>query len=315
MSTKLKKVKLKGNESFNFREGWLRKGMRCVEECETLFTEEDVMERLGVGSKMVKSIRFWLDATSVCEEKRINKGRGRAQYLTDSFGRVIADYDPYFDDIFTLFLIHYHIVSNDSMCMVWNIFFNEYEGQDFTKDNMIEVCADYLDKKMEPGATYSHKSFEDDCASVLKMYVGSDQSIGMFLDTSKDETEVHPEDSLACPLVELGLLQRSSKQRDAYIKAMPARGILDKLAVLYVITQNLPEDKVSVSIDDLLNAPNNIGRVFNLSRVAINEYLDQLRIAGYLTINRTAGLDMVYIESKMQPQDIMIEYYKKAQVQ
>lgn len=48
--------------------------------------------------------------------------------------------------------------------------------------------------------------------------------------------------------------------------------------------------------------------------MAINNYLDQLRIAGYLTINRTAGLDMVYVESPMKPQDIMTEYYTKAQV-
>lgn len=76
-----------------------------------------------------------------------------------------------------------------------------------------------------------------------------------------------------------------------------------------MITCNCAEAKNSVSIDDLLNAPNNIGKVFNLSRVAINNYLDQLRISGYLTINRTAGLDMVYVESMMKPQDIMIEYY------
>ena len=90
--------------------------------------------------------------------------------------------------------------------------------------------------------------------------------------------------------------------------------MLDKMAVLYVITCNLSNEKNSVSIDDLLNAPNNIGRVFNLNRVAINDYLDRLRIAGYLTINRTAGLDMVYVENVIQPQDIMAEYYTKAQV-
>ena len=79
INSKLKKVKLKGNESFNFREGWLRKGMRCVENCDVLFAQEDVMEQLGVGSKMVKSIRFWLQATALCVEKYINSGRSRAQ--------------------------------------------------------------------------------------------------------------------------------------------------------------------------------------------------------------------------------------------
>jgi len=301
MSSRIKKVKLKGNESFNFREGWLRKGMRCVNECPTLFSEDDVMERLGVGSKMVKSIRYWLQATGLSEERYINSGRARAQYLTEDFGKVVQKWDPYFDDIFTLFLLHYHIVSNQNLCMPWSIFFNEYDGQDFTKENMIEVCKDLLDRKMDEGSSFSENSFSDDCSSIIRMY---------FNQSTKED----PEESLSCPLSDLGLLQRSFRDKNAFNKAMPPRYSLDKLAVLYVITQNLSSDKNSVSIEDLQNAPNNVGRVYNLSRVAINDYLDQLRISGYLTINRTAGLDMVYVENLMQPQDIMIEYYKKAQV-
>ncbi|MBQ9849323.1 MAG: DUF4007 family protein [Clostridia bacterium] len=302
MITRIKKVKLKGNESFNFREGWLRKGMRCVEEDETLFSQDNVMERLGVGSKMVKSIRFWLQATGLCEEQYRNGGRSRAQVITQNFGEIIKENDPYFDDIFTLFLLHYHIVSNDALCMPWYIFFNEFDGQDFTKDNMVSTCKELLVKKMEEGFTFSDKSFEDDCSSVIRMYMNN---------TNIED----PEESLACPLAGLGLLQKSSKNKNAYTKAMPSKDTLDKLAVLYVITCNLSEEKNSVSIDDLLNAPNNIGRVFNLSRVAINDYLDQLRISGYLTINRTAGLDMVYVESMLTPQNIMSKYYAKAQVQ
>lgn len=301
MTIRIKKVKLKGNESFNFREGWLRKGMRCVKEDESLFSKDNVMEQLGVGSKMVKSIRYWLQATGLCEEQYRNGGRARAQVITEDFGEIIREKDPYFDDIFTLFLLHYHIVSNDVLCMPWYIFFNEFGGQDFTKENMISVCKELLVKKMEEGCTFSEKSFEDDCSSIIRMYMNS----GIIED---------PEESLACPLAGLGLLQKSSQNKSAYCKAMPSRESLDKLAVLYVITCNLSEGKNSVSIDDLLNAPNNIGRVFNLSRVAINNYLDQLRISGYLTINRTAGLDMVYVESMMRPQDIMTEYYTKARV-
>ncbi len=311
MSDRLKKVKLKGNESFNFREGWLRKGMRCVKEDQYLFSQEDVMEQLGVGSKMVKSIRFWLQATHLTEERYTNSGRKRSQFITADFGDIVAKFDPYFDDLFTLFLVHYHIVSNSTLCMVWNIFFNEYEGQDFTKENMIDSCRVLLDKKMEEGCAYSESSFADDCTSIIKMYINSHAG-DMISKNSVIDT--HPEESLDCPLIDLGLMQKSVKTKGAFIKSMPARGTLDKLAVLYVITKNLSESKPSVSIDDLLTAPNNIGRVFNLNRVAINEYLDQLRIAGYLTINRTAGLDMVYVEAMKKPEEIMTEYYKKAQV-
>lgn len=313
MNKKLKKVKLKGNESFNFREGWLRKGMRCVSECPNLFSQDDVMERLGVGSKMVKSIRFWLQATNLCEERYTNSGRSRSQYITEDFGQIINEWDPYFDDVFTLFLLHYQIVNNDTLCKVWNLFFNEFEGQDFTKENMIDACKSFLDKQMEEGCTYSERSFEDDCTSILKMYTKGEPSWDSFCDVNIIES--HPEDSLDCPLMELGLLQRSTKVKGTYIKSVPTHGALDKLAVLYVITKNMTEDKPSISIEDLLKSPNNIGRVFNLNRVMISEYLDQLRISGYLTINRTAGLDMVYIEKMKRPEDIMVEYYKKARVQ
>ena len=112
MNNYLKKVKLKGNESFNIREGWLRKGMRRVNEYPNLFSRSDVMEILGVGSKMVKSIRYWLQATDLCEEKINGQNRARQQFVTENFGRIIEQYDPYFDDVFTLSLLHYHIVSN-----------------------------------------------------------------------------------------------------------------------------------------------------------------------------------------------------------
>ena len=72
---KLTKVKLKGNESFNIREGWLRKGIRCVQDCPTLFSRDDAMEILGVGSKMVKSIRYWLRATGLRKSVLLLEGR------------------------------------------------------------------------------------------------------------------------------------------------------------------------------------------------------------------------------------------------
>ena len=134
---KLTKVKLKGNESFNIREGWLRKGMRCVRKEKTLFSKEDAMETLGVGSKMVKSIRYWLRATGLTEENA-PVGRAREQIITEKFGEIVERYDPYFDDVFTLFLLHYNIVKDsEGLSIVWNIFFNNYDGQDFTKENMI----------------------------------------------------------------------------------------------------------------------------------------------------------------------------------
>lgn len=54
MTNYLKKVKLKGNESFNIREGWLRKGMRSINDYPDLFSRSDVMEILGVDRKSTR---------------------------------------------------------------------------------------------------------------------------------------------------------------------------------------------------------------------------------------------------------------------
>ena len=295
---KLTKVKLKGNESFNIREGWLRKGIRCLEDCPSLFSKDDAMERLGVGSKMVKSIRYWLKATGLTEE-RAPAGRAREQVLTKAFGEVINQYDRYFDDVFTLFLLHYNIVKDaDGLSIAWNIFFNDYDGQDFTKENMIEKCEEELNKRLAEGATFSESLFADDCASILKMY------------TANDIIE-DPEESLACPMVELGLIHKSNGKKGTFVKTPPARELLDKMAVLYVIVDNMEDGKESVSIDSLVNDANNVGKVFNLNRILVNEYLDQLRVSGYITLNRTAGLDMVYVNTKKKPEEIMREYYEK----
>lgn len=299
MTNYLKKVKLKGNESFNIREGWLRKGMRSVNDYPDLFSRSDVMEILGVGSKMVKSIRYWLQATHLCEEQNQGGNRARQQFVTEDFGKIIEQYDPYFDDIFTLSLIHYHIVSNNhELCTMWNIFFNEYEGENFTRENMYETCEEYLKKRLEQGVLYSTNSLRDDCASIIRMYQETDHN-------------GDPEDNLGSPLSELGLIKKNN--RGNYDKSIPSKEVLNKYAILYVIKQNLTEEKNSVSINELWKAPNNIGRVFNLNRSMINEYLDQLRAINLITINRTAGLDMVYINTEKSAVDIMREYYEKSQ--
>lgn len=294
MNTFIKKTKLKGNESFNIREGWLRKGVRNIEQYPNLFSRDDVMELLGVGSKMVKSIRYWLQATGLCVEMIQTGGRARVQALTKFFGVIINTFDPYFDDDFTWALLHYNIVKNEDLCIAWNVFYNSFDGEDFSREEMIKECEFQFRKRIDTNFNYSPDSFKDDCSSIIRMYLESDYS---------DE----PEENLGSPFSGLGLLKKSSK--NTYRKTSPSFDVLDKLAILYVIVCNLDDDKTSVSIDELVESPNNIGRIFNLNKSIVNEYLDQLRISEYITINRTAGLDMVYINEELTPEGIMTEYY------
>ena len=61
----------------------------------------------------------------------------------------------------------------------------------------------------------------------------------------------------------------------------------------------------------MLNAPLSPGRVLNLKRIALNEYLDNLAALNYITVNRTAGLDMVYLKKNIPLNEIVEKYYEK----
>ena len=294
MSNNELKYKIKGNESFSIREGWLAKGLFALDNNKYVFSEETAMDNLGVGSKMVKSIKYWLLASHLVEEKRERNAK-HSLAPTQYFGEVVKKHDPYFEDIFTLWIIHYYITKDIEFNTVWNLFFNRFNVTDFTKNAMVDKLVDECNKIYDKGNSL-YNSIDSDCGVLLKMY------------TSSEETVIDPEENLTSPFSELGLIARGS-ERSSYMKVRPLYSKLDRLAVLYVMTTNLPKDKISVDIDTLLTQDNNVGKIFNLDRSMINEYLDRLRQEGFIELNRTAGLDMVYISKKLSPAEILEIYY------
>lgn len=294
------KYKIKGNESFGIREGWLNKGLSALEENKNIFSESDAMDNLGVGSKMVKSIKYWLLASHLVEEKR-EKNSKHSLIPTNYFGEIVKKYDPFFEDIFTLWIIHYYITADIEFNTVWNLFFNKFIVTEFSKNAMVNKLVDESNKLYDKGNSL-YNSIEADCGVILKMY------------SSSDEIVTDPEENLISPLSELGLLSRGS-ERGNYMKTKPLYTKLDRLAVLFVIVSNFKDEKTSVDIDTLVSQDNNIGKVFNLDRNMINDYLDRLRQEGYIQLNRTAGLDMIYVNNDLTPAKILEIYYKQSETE
>lgn len=290
------KYKLKGNESFCIREGWLNKGITAIQSEPSVFSQNNAMDILGIGSKMVKSLKYWLLAADIAEEKKV-RGSKNILRLTECPGEIINAHDRYFEDIFTLWILHYHIVRKISSCTVWNLFFNRFDASEFSKANMVNKIFDEFNKIYNKGSSV-YKSVADDCGLLLKMY-----------SASAEDDAADPEDNLSSPFADLGLIKRDSRDKGSFAKTRPVYDKLDMMAVLYVIVSNMHGEKKSADIDTLLMQDNNAGRVFNLDRTMLNEYLDRLKQSGYITLNRTAGLDMVYLKKDMLPADILTEYY------
>ena len=99
-------MKFRGYETFSLRKGWLHKGISGIINDGRLFYYKDStpMDKLGIGSNMVKALKYWLLATGLVIEV-YNDGK-REMVLSD-VGQVIWDNDPYFQEKGTWQIIHY----------------------------------------------------------------------------------------------------------------------------------------------------------------------------------------------------------------
>mgnify|MGYP004540658701 FL=1 len=276
------KLKLRGHESFYIREGWLTKGIVAINKDKYILSNTiSAIDELGVGSAMVKSIRYWLQALSLTDEKRGEKGK-RYQELSEDFGKILFENDKYFEDLGTLYLLHYKLVSNKDLATTWNLFFNSIKATEMTKYHMEEGVKQLI-LNIDPQYEISERSLSDDCNCLIKTYFAEKSDLK------------NPEDNMICPFSDLGLIKKEHiRGKDEIIyKTVPERNKLDKLIVLYVIMDNLG-DKQSTTIKNLIEDENNIGSIFNLDKNTINYYIDILRDEGYLRVNRTAGLNTIY---------------------
>lgn len=284
------KFKLKANASFTIREGWLTKGLRHVHEDPTIFLREDATEILGIGSAMVKSMRYWMQVSGLTVEPRSGK---RVQTLT-SLGELIYENDLYFEDYFSLYTIHHKIVSDYSNATVWYMLFNDYGTLQFSKEAMTSTLLEIF--KQRTSGTFSEYSFSDDCGNALRTYAAD------------DEKKASPEENMQCPLATLDLISKVS--RNVYECTVPSPSKLHMMTVLYIILYQM-NGRNSISIERLLNEPCNVGKTLHLTPYRLNCYLDELQTNGYVTIQRTAGLNIIYPREDLTAQQVAQIYYRR----
>ena len=102
-------MKFRAHETFFIRKRWLSKGMKAVKNEPTAFIskEKNPMDTLGIGSNMVKSLRYWLQAVGITEEPNFGK---RVQTFTP-LGEKIYEHDRYIEELGTLYLLQYRLAS------------------------------------------------------------------------------------------------------------------------------------------------------------------------------------------------------------
>lgn len=275
------------NESFYIREGWISKAIICIAENPgiNIFRKNDGIKFLGIGSNRVKGLHYWLLAADIIDAKN---------QLTE-FGNILLDNDRYLENTSSWFLIHRKLVKNKQKCPVFNWVFSS----DFNS---------FRESEIEDSIISFYKD-EVDSSKLSAFKTGVNKDVNVFVRSYyTDNPNANPEDNYVCPLSALKLF---TKNKDGIIKKQsPSGNLLKWPVVAYCILQmssikksnNVSTD--SFDIDEAFENPNGPAKIFNLDKTKFHLYLDTLQKEKCLKIDRTAGLNAVYFESKLKGRKI-----------
>lgn len=280
----VKKVKMKRHESFSIREGWLAKGIRAVKENPKVFSSSDATDVLGIGTNMVKSLKYWMLATCLVKDENKN-------IVLSEFGNLIDKYDPYLEDIFSWWLIHLNLILNLDDSYIYNLFFNKCAMKNFTKKDVFEQLSNNL---RNDNLDFNDNILQDEINMIVKTY-------------SIDEKIDNPENNFICPLSDLNLIKKVDV--NTYERIKPEYRNLNYLVVYYLILK-LADNKDYLSIDELIKVDNSPIKLLNLDKNLINEYLDEMKRHDLIVVNRTAGLNMIYFSKQLSLEEIMKEHFE-----
>lgn len=287
-------MKFRAHDTFYIRKGWLSKGMKNIEKKPHVFVdkEENPMDVLGIGANMVKSLRYWLPALGLTEEP---KSGVRKQSFTD-FGEIVYEHDKYMEETGTLYLLHYKMATNKDNVTAWYFFFNEFTDREFTKEDFVQKLQSFI-KMNEKDYDVALRSLEEDFACIINTY----------LPNNKTE-DADPENNIDCPFRELGLVNVLNKKNKTFKKAIPLAQSFNPWVILAVIMKEA-KGSCDIALNDLLNLPCNIGKVFNLDTITMLEILHNVEKTGAIKIIRTAGLDIIHINKEYAFNDCVSNYY------
>ena len=287
-------MKFRAHDTFFIRKGWLSKGLRNVVRDPDVFkgTNDNPMDVLGIGANMVKALRYWMQAVGITEEKSSNK---KSQNLT-LMGELINEYDPYMEEIGTLWLLHYKLATSIEDATAWYFFYNEFRLSEFAKEDFTTQLGNYIRIN---GENVSIRSLEDDYNCIINTYLPRIKS---------SPGKVLPESNIDCPLGELGMVDIANRKNKTYRKTTPKIDMIPPMILLSVIVDQA-HGQHEIKIAALQNDACNIGKVFNLDIISLTNLLYKLELMGQIKVIRTAGLDVIKINDDITFEDC-VKYYQ-----
>jgi hypothetical protein len=274
-----------GHDTFPFRYAWLKKGVDAVSTDPAVFAREDAITVLGVGKNMVRSIRHWCLAAGLIEE--VPGSRGTAMQVTSLGKKLFSErgFDPFLEDPATLWLLHWQIASSRSRATTWFWAFSHFHEPEFSREAFLQALLRWV--PLLGGKPVAEISVRRDVECFFRTYLPARNWRGKVI-----------EESLDCPLVELGLL-KSTPDGQTYSFARGDKDTIPDGLVYYATLQfweSFATEGNVLSLYDVCRQPGSPGQLFKLDDDSLAARFDHFEKAtqGAIVYNETAGLKQLY---------------------
>ncbi|ELR71712.1 hypothetical protein C900_02297 [Fulvivirga imtechensis AK7] len=182
----MEKLRFSGHESFHCRHFWLKKGYDFISSGRKI-SDVDATSKLGVGKNMVSSIGYWLKAFTVTNDDYSTTDL--AEFLFGENGK-----DPFLEDIGTLWLLQYYLVSS-GIASIYPLVFKEFRKKHLNSQFSARQLEFDIKRELQKyNLTVADKTIQNDIKVFLNSYVVS----------SKKRTE----DDLSAILIDLNLIEK-----------------------------------------------------------------------------------------------------------
>jgi len=276
-----------GHETFTCKNYWLKKGYDHSVENKK-FNDEAVID-LGVGKNMVNSISFWLKAFGLYEDDVV---------LRDLIFHSEKGYDPYLEDIGTIWFLHHMLVTTNK-ASTYNLVFNYFRK--LRIDFNVEQLVKYLETECEKeNQSFSSNSIKKDCSVFINNY-------------TKNRKAKSLEDQFNGMLYELSLVEYIGKKsgHDTYRIESKKRNSLP--AEILLASHLFFKGTGSISFNDLLNGKDSVGSVFGLNSDGLSSKIKELEELYPKSIRYadTAGVQTLQIKENIDYETILKNYYAR----
>jgi hypothetical protein len=314
----MKPYTFSGHDTFALRHGWLKKVYdRAIalngREGETddqsrvhtpdLFDTEVAMATFGVGKNMVRSMRYWSLASNFL---RLD-GKNRYE-ITPLSNLIFANdarygkrgFDPYFESLASVWLLHWEIATNALMCTAWDFAFSQFAKTIFTKEDLVNAISAYAEMNDWKVAS---NSIERDVTCLIHMYAFEHPSGSLSL----------KEENLESPLTELRLMSPISTGGGYMFEVGPQKSLPSH--VLYYALVRYAENRANhlLNLDEIFYDPGSPGRIFRLDEASMCSRLERAAedTDGAIEWQETGPLRQLKMSDNLDATDLLAKAYEK----